>query len=513
MSKLTATTMLGLTISGALAAAMVGCGSSDTAGPDKTAAASVASELEGAYNDTPRVGHGVVDPGVRGGPPGAGGPIDGMNANELALFNEGIVRASENEATCNGCQDLPAGQVRLPGQEDLTNSSGLGARYNDIQCMGTCHAQPTFGGTSPALNPSFRAASMKGATNIVPWFERPDGPTREVRFIYNQDGTRDGGVHQKFSTRGRSDAPACTLGQPDFSDHDNLIFRIPTPVFGLGLIDGLFDREIMNRAAQNAGHKAALGIHGVANHSGNDGTITKFGWKAQNKSLFVFSGEAYTVEMGVTNELNPTQKVEDDNCGLGAHPNDVTLTGDGSDPMDPKDNFNNPIDELADWMMFAIFMRFTAPPTPAARNASAQRGYDVFNDVGCADCHTETMHTQAGALGNASVTLRDRTFHPYSDILIHHMGANLADNVNQGGAGPDQFRTAPLWGVGQRLFFLHDGRANTLTDAIIAHFSRPSREHDGSPAYPASEANQVVRNFASLRPSEQQDLINFLRTL
>lgn len=522
MSKLTSQPKIltSLLLAGLSASAAMACSSGAPIAGDSTQVAATASALEngsdgdGYYESlAPRVKPGVADPGVRGGPPGAGGPIDGLNANELALFNEGIVRSSENEATCNGCQDLPAGQVRRPGQEDLTNSSGLGARFNDIQCMGTCHAQPTFGGSSPALNPSFRAASMKGATNVVPWFETIDGPTREVRFIYNPDGTRDGGVHQKFSTRGRVDAPACTLGQPDFSNHDNMVFRIPTPVFGLGLVDGLFDREIMGRAAQNPDRKEDLGIHGVANHSGNDGTITKFGWKAQNKSLFVFSGEAYTVEMGVTNELNPTQKVEDDDCGLGAHPNDVTLTGDGSEPMDPKDNFNNPLDELPDWMMFAIFMRFTAAPEPAPRNASAERGYEAFNQIGCAECHTETMHTQAGHTGNASLALRDRTFHPFSDILIHHMGATLADNVNQGGAGPDQFRTAPLWGVGQRLFFLHDGRARTLEAAILAHYSKPTKARRGTPAYGPSEANQVVKNFAELPADRQQDLLNFLRTL
>ena len=93
------------------------------------------------------------------------------------------------------------------------------------------------------------------------------------------------------------------------------------------------------------------------------------------------------------------------------------------------------------------------------------------------------------------------------------MGAKLADNVIQGAAGPDQFRTAPLWGVGQRIFFLHDSRTSSLPEAILAHFARPSRAHGNTPAYPASEANKVIRNFANLPASRQQDVINFLRSL
>jgi CxxC motif-containing protein (DUF1111 family) len=92
-------------------------------------------------------------------------------------------------------------------------------------------------------------------------------------------------------------------------------------------------------------------------------------------------------------------------------------------------------------------------------------------------------------------------FHPYSDFAIHRMGAALEDGIAQGSAGPDQFRTSPLWGVGQRLFFLHDGRTTDLIEAIRAHSSA------------GSEANAVIANFERLGGSKQQDLINFLRSL
>jgi CxxC motif-containing protein (DUF1111 family) len=89
----------------------------------------------------------------------------------------------------------------------------------------------------------------------------------------------------------------------------------------------------------------------------------------------------------------------------------------------------------------------------------------------------------------------------YSDLLLHHMGSGLADGITQGAAGPDEFRTAPLWGVGQRIFFLHDGRTRDLVQAIEAHRS------------PGSEASEVVRRFNRLDTPQQQDLVNFLRSL
>jgi CxxC motif-containing protein (DUF1111 family) len=89
----------------------------------------------------------------------------------------------------------------------------------------------------------------------------------------------------------------------------------------------------------------------------------------------------------------------------------------------------------------------------------------------------------------------------FSDIEIHHMGVGLADNVSQGNAGGDQFRTAPLWGLGQRIFLLHDGRTTSLLAAIQAHQSN------------GSEASQVEENFDALSPSQQQNILNFLRSL
>src|SRR5262249_35303414 len=158
----------------------------------------------------------------------------------------------------------------------------------------------------PASNPQVLVAKDKGAKNVVPSFISQDGPVREARFVRNRDGSPDGGVHDLFVITGRSDAPGCNIKQPDFAGAlapNNVVFRIPTPVFGLGLVENVPDDKLEEALKANSSLKQSLGISGEFNRSGNDGTITRFGWKAQNKSLLIFAGEAYNVEQGVTNEL------------------------------------------------------------------------------------------------------------------------------------------------------------------------------------------------------------------
>jgi CxxC motif-containing protein (DUF1111 family) len=140
----------------------------------------------------------------------------------------------------------------------------------------------------------------------------------------------------------------------------------------------------------------------------------------------------------------------------------------------------------------------TASATSPGGATSIANGRGLFSSIGCAVCHTTSLTTQpsklTAGLGNATANL-------FSDLEIHHMGVRLADNVSQGGAGGDQFRTAPLWGLGQRIFFLHDGRTTDLLQAIQAHESS------------GSESTQVEENFDALTPSQKQDLLNFLRSL
>lgn len=283
-------------------------------------------------------------------------------------------------------------------------------------------------------------------------------------------------------------------------------------MLGLGLIESIQDREILAEHNSTADARAQLGIAGHPNRSGNDGTITRFGWKAQNKSIAIFAGEAYNVEMGITNEAFPTATEEDPGCQgpQKPEPNDVIRTARNDSG---NQGFDNPLHILPDWLQFQLMMRFTDGPAPDPNpSASARRGRVVFERIGCALCHTTQLQTAPVML---SPVLQNRPVKLFSDLMLHHMGAGLADNIIQGQAGPDEFRTTPLWGVGQRIFFMHDGRTSDLLEAIRAHFSlaSPADPTHNNPAYPASEANAVIRNFDDLSIPDKQAILDFLRSL
>jgi CxxC motif-containing protein (DUF1111 family) len=126
-----------------------------------------------------------------------------------------------------------------------------------------------------------------------------------------------------------------------------------------------------------------------------------------------------------------------------------------------------------------------------------------FTNVGCVHCHTPTLRT-----GDATVAaLANKAVNLFSDLALHAMGPGLADDILQGAARGDEFRTAPLWGLGKRIFFLHDGRTDDLLEAIEAHRS------SGNSSFEPSEANDVIDKFNRLDERETQDLLNFLRSL
>jgi len=447
-------------------------------------------------------------------------PLPSVNSGDgsLQFFQNALGRFQDQEVVNN----------------NTSNNVGLGPRFNFNSCSG-CHLQPAVGGTGPAVNPQFLAITngIAGATNAMPDFITANGPTREVRFPFflgqsgnpntregrggrggrggfNQQLSPNGGVEDLFTVSGRADVPtgSCkNLPQPDFAAAEaanNIIFRIPTPVFGAGLIENLDDSTLLANQAAQAGN--IFGISGSFNRNGNDGTISRFGWKAQNKSLLLFAGEANNVEKGIANEIFPQDRpLPEEELAAGLPTDCLNLSGFGY----PEDTTNfgattDPASVPSDIVMYAIFMRLLAPPIPvtptdATAAASVARGQALFTSVGCASCHTPTiLSTQPSSF---TTSLGSAPVNAFSDLEIHHMGVRLADNVSQGGAGGDQFRTAPLWGLGQRIFLLHDGRTTDLLHAIQAHESN------------GSEATQVEENFDVLSSTQKQDLLNFLRSL
>src|SRR6266853_3398439 len=361
-----------------------------------------------------------VDPGVRGGPAGAGTPLKGLTADETAFFQDGQARFADVEVVTKG------------------TNNGLGPRFNSNQCL-SCHSQPDAGGSSPAQNPLIAVATLNGAKNTVPWFITQNGPVREARFKLSANGASDGEVHNLFVITGRSDAPGCNIAQPDLlpagnpltgqGGNSNIIFRIPTPLFGAGLIEAIPDSAIVANMQSNASEKSASGISGHANahlsgnvnRSANDGTITRFGWKAQNKSLLMFAGEAYNVEMGITNQLFPQERDETPGCIFNAVPEDtLNFTPDATTTP----NTNTGV--ISDIEAFANFMRMLAPPTPAPDTPSTVNGRTIFTKVGCVHCHTPSFTTgkmiASGSSTNPSAALSNQTANLFSDLLVHHMG-------------------------------------------------------------------------------------------
>src|SRR5436190_8201712 len=187
------------------------------------------------------------DPGVRGGTAGAGGTLPGLSTTQTAFF-------------AHGRTDFNAAEEP---------DEGLGPRMNLDSCGG-CHSQPAIGGTSPAVNPqmAFAEAASPSQYPALSQFIRADGPVREARFVRNADGSADGGVHALFTVTGRAGAAGCNLTQPNFAHelaNNNVIFRIPTPTFGLGLVEQIPDAAIVANQRADAGAKSALGIRGRAN--------------------------------------------------------------------------------------------------------------------------------------------------------------------------------------------------------------------------------------------------------
>jgi CxxC motif-containing protein (DUF1111 family) len=437
----------------------------------------------------------AYDPGPRTGSD-AGGPVAGLTPGETKLFNTGRRRFLKT---------------------DTVSGDGLGPRMNFSSCSG-CHAQPATGGSSAKSNPQYQfMQSPDHGNNVLPPFITEYGPTREARFRKTNTGVPDGGVHDLFTISGMKGAGACKLSQPDFaSNKSNIIYRIPTPVFGAGLIEQIRDRDIMNNLGKEMPAKQRMQIRGrlnvvvsgntrtqqtrlagEVNSNGNDGTIARFGWKAQNKSLLIFAGEAYNVEMGISNELFQTEREEDCPNTAVKMPNDGTNTNPGQiSTPDP------PYDVLSDIETFAAFMRFLAPPKASdsvpGGSSSILKGKALFGDVGCSLCHTPVLTTDPNS---RIAALAGKPANLYSDLALHVMGDNLEDGISQGEATGNEFRTAPLWGLGQRLFFLHDGRTSDLIVAI--------QEHRGK----NSEANEVVKRYERLKEVDKQDLLNFLRSL
>jgi CxxC motif-containing protein (DUF1111 family) len=325
---------------------------------------------------------------------------------------------------------------------------GLGPVFNGTSCVG-CHFNPAVGGDS----------------NIV---ERRFGTTDKNKF--DALGDLGGSLIQ---SRGIGQVGACNfMGEVEPPEARIRTGRKTTPLFGLGLVDAVPDSTFENLT------KKGGKVNRVLDPVSGTRKVGKFGWKAQVSSLFVFSAEAYVNEMGITSPLFPDEQCPNGDCGLIEKCDPV--------PDDPEDDGD-------DVQAFADFMTLLAPIPRGPITASVTAGEGVFNRIGCAECHVSTLTTGSSPIA----ALNQVIFHPYSDFLLHHMGA-LGDGIEQGKAAGDEMRTAPLWGLRFRSRFLHDGRATTPSQAIEAH--------DGA-------AKEAVQAFGRLTATDRQLLLDFLSSL
>jgi CxxC motif-containing protein (DUF1111 family) len=380
--------------------------------------------------------------GFAGAPGGEfGGPIAGLSPDELQRFNDG--------------------RTAFEGVDDV--GDGLGPIFNGTSCAG-CHSVGATGGGSEVLETRFGTVTRGEFDPLV---------------------ERGGSLIQ---TDGIGAQGACVfVGETVPAEATVVARRRATPLFGLGLVDAVPDATFVALASQQARRRPETAGRPsiVLDVTTGAMAVGKFGWKGQVANLLQFSADAYVNEMGITTPLAP-----DENCPQGA----CELLA--CDPVPGVD------DDLEDVELFRDFMRLLAPPpvpVDAGRGGRVMLrrrtapGNRAFESLGCASCHVRWLRT-----GDSEVAaLRFRTFEPYSDFLLHDMGS-LGDGIAQGDASGGEMRTAPLWGLRIITTFLHDGRASTIEEAILAHDGQGRAARD---------------RFAALPADEQAKLVAYLRTL
>ncbi len=363
---------------------------------------------------------------------GFGQPLPGLTPRQLELFGEGRDEFMEVE----------------------TAEEGLGPIFNGLSCA-QCHSVPTVGGGG------FINEVRAGRLDASGTFHEPPG----------------GSLMNMFSI------PPHLAQESIPADANVVAFRRAIPLFGSGLVEAIPDDAIIALANLTAKPPGVAGrVHRVTDVVTGQRRVGRFGWKAQHATLKSFAGDAYKNEMGITNELFPQENAPNGDEAL------LALVDRVADPEDLPD----PVTGRSGADRFANFMRFLALPPRGPITDSVRQGELVFQQIGCASCHTPSLAT-----GPSAIAALDRKPVPlFSDLLLHDIGTG--DGIAQGDARPNEIRTPALWGLRSRSPLLHNGRAATIEDAI--------RMHGG-------EASAVRSRLEALSAVERQALLDFLRSL
>ena len=331
---------------------------------------------------------------------------------------------------------------------------GLGPVFNARGCS-ECHAIPAIGGSGTILE--LRAGVL-----------RADGTFRTLP---------GGTVFPLFSI------PTHEVQARVPAEANSVAFRKSLQLFGLGLVEAVPDATF--RALADPGDANGDGVRGraaeVVDIATGNTRVGRFGWKAQQPTLLAFGAEAYRDEMGITNELFPTEL-----CPYGVDCDRLAFIDPVRDPEDVPDRATG----LRGIDNFESFMLFIGPPPRGKVNADVEAGEGIFGRIGCAVCHLPALETGA----HPSEALAFKRFFPYGDFLLHDVGTG--DGIGQADAKPNEIRTPPLWGLRFRAPFLHDGRASTPEDAILQHRVEGNKSRE---AYRALNANEKRRLGLFLR--------------
>ncbi len=433
--------------------------------------------------------------------------IPNANERELAggettVFSSGSF-AFENPATNLSADNL---ETHLAGDAQFeqafvtapaTVNPGLGAQFNHVSCVG-CHpkdGRAPFPDDLNSFSGFFLRVSIPGTNanrgpNPAPGFgdqlanHAVFGKTPEVQFAVSYED-----IPVNFA-----DGTVVTLKKPIYSISEsyiplpgNALFspRLAPPVIGLGLLEAIPEMDILSK--QDLDDFDGDGISGKANYVWDPETQTtklgRFGWKASAPSVLVQTAGAYNNDMGITSHLFPIE----------------SSYGQSNGELEQADNpeiTKQILDEAA------FYCRTLA--VPAARNLDDEdviAGYQLFEDLKCASCHTQ-RHVTGTFSGIPEIS--NQTIYPYTDMLLHDMGEDLADGRSDFLANGNEWKTRPLWGIGLTQLvnghtdFLHDGRAKSVEEAILWH---------------GGEAQKSKEDYTKLTLLEREQLLKFVKSI
>jgi CxxC motif-containing protein (DUF1111 family) len=342
-------------------------------------------------------------------------------------------------------------------------TDGIGPTFNNTSCV-SCHQSP-FGqvGTGSQIT-ELRAGHFNG-----------------VSFVDHPGGSL---INDRANDR--------SIQEHVLSGNEVQALRLTLSLAGDAFVESIDSNTIaaiMN--AQPAAQRGTL-IQVPVLEAGGAVRTARFGWKNQHSSLLSFAGDAYVNEMGVTNRLFQTENTSNGtNVQGGAFDGKPDPVGTGED-------------DAGDINEFTLFMRSMKAPPRGPINASVTAGQTTFNGIGCAVCHVATITTApAGTVINAGAftvptSLGDKNIHPFGDYLLHDVGTGDGIVQNGGQGTRNQVRTAPLWGIGARTRFMHDGASVTVSAAIARH---------------GNQAATARNNFNALSATDQTNVLAFIFSL